>query len=213
MRKLLLYLDKLPFYKVLLVLTFVFIVYNVFSSNLIDWLGLDLMENTYFDSYTLEELFGIVVLCAPILETLIFQLLSIELVIFGLTKLNLGSHRGILIIAGIVSAILFGLSHSYSIHYIVLSFVGGLIMLVPILLITKGDYLDGDSYISIYDVVINILLALVIGGLMYPLWSGNIGHKIFGIKVISIENGEDVKNPISGIIRELGKNILQYYKS
>ena len=128
MRKCLLYLDKLPFYKVLLVLTFVFIVYNVFSSNLIDWLGLDLMENTYFDSYTLEELFGIVVLCAPILETLIFQLLSIELVIFGLTKLNLGSHRGILIIAGIVSAILFGLSHSYSIHYIVLSFVGGLIM-------------------------------------------------------------------------------------
>lgn len=90
------------------------------------------------------------------------------------------------------------------------SLVGGLIMLVPILLITKGDYLDGDSYISIYDVVINILLALVIGGLMYPLWSGNIGHKIFGIKVISIENGEDVKNPISGIIRELGKNILQY---
>ncbi|OAD42195.1 RDD family protein [Polaribacter atrinae] len=90
------------------------------------------------------------------------------------------------------------------------SLIGGLIMLVPILIITKGDYFESDSYISIYDVIINIILALVVGGLMYPIWSGNIGHKIFGIKVISKENGEDVKSPIRGIIRELGKNILQY---
>lgn len=90
------------------------------------------------------------------------------------------------------------------------SLIGGLIILVPILIITKGDYLDADSYISIYDVIINIIISLVIGGLMYPIWSGNIGHKIFGIKVISVENGEDVRNPISGIVRELGKNILQY---
>jgi uncharacterized RDD family membrane protein YckC len=88
--------------------------------------------------------------------------------------------------------------------------VGELILLVPILLITKGDYLAGDSYISFYDIIINIILAIVIGGLMYPIWSGNIGHKIFGIKVISKENGEDVRKPITGIVRELGKNILQY---
>ena len=65
---------------------------------------------------------------------------------------------------------------------LIASLVGGLIMLVPILLITKGDYLDGDSYVSIYDIIINIMLALIVGGLMYPIWSGNIGHKIFGIK-------------------------------
>jgi uncharacterized RDD family membrane protein YckC len=90
------------------------------------------------------------------------------------------------------------------------SFIQALILLIPILIITKGDYFNSDSYVSIYDIIINIILAIVVGGLMYPIWSGNIGHKIFGIKVISSENGEDVKNPIRGIIRELSKNILQY---
>ena len=93
---------------------------------------------------------------------------------------------------------------------LIASLIQALILLIPILIITKGDYFNSDSYISIYEVIIDSILALVVGGLMYPIWSGNIGHKIFGIKVISSENGEDVKNPISGIIRELAKNILQY---
>ena len=90
------------------------------------------------------------------------------------------------------------------------SFIQGLILLIPILIITKGKYLDVDTYFSVYDIIINLIIAIVVGGLMYPIWSGNLGHKIFGLKVISIENGEDIKNPISGIIREFAKNILSY---
>jgi uncharacterized RDD family membrane protein YckC len=90
------------------------------------------------------------------------------------------------------------------------AFISSLIIIIPIVIITKGEYLDDDSFISVYDVVINIITAIIIGGLMYPLWSGNIGHKIFGIKVISKESGEDVRNPISGIVRELFKSILSY---
>ncbi|MBL4745537.1 MAG: RDD family protein [Flavobacteriaceae bacterium] len=91
------------------------------------------------------------------------------------------------------------------------TFIETLIMMIPLLIITKGDYLNDDSYISVYDIAINILGAIMVGGLMYPIWSGNIGHKIFGIKVISKETGEDIKNPIKGIIREFSKVILSYF--
>ena len=90
------------------------------------------------------------------------------------------------------------------------SLIETLILIIPILIITKGEYLNNDSYISFYDIIINTILAVIVGGLMYPIWSGNIGHKIFGLKVISKEDGEDIKKPISGIIREFSKTILTY---
>lgn len=41
--------------------------------------------------------------------------------------------------------------------------------------------------------------------LFYPIWSGNLGHKIFGLKVISSVDGSDFNKAISGAGRELLK--------
>ncbi|KAA3645574.1 MAG: RDD family protein [Bacteroidetes bacterium] len=52
-------------------------------------------------------------------------------------------------------------------------------------------------------------ISVVIGS-FYPQYIGNIGHAIFGLKVISSENGEDYKTSFKGIIRELLKYVLSF---
>ena len=88
--------------------------------------------------------------------------------------------------------------------------IGSIIILIPIALLTKGEAYRSDNYFSGYDYMVSMVSAIIIGGLMYPLWSGNIGHKIFGIKVISKETGEDVNKSLDGILREVFKNVLGY---
>ncbi|MDB5229011.1 MAG: helix-turn-helix domain protein [Bacteroidota bacterium] len=63
-----------------------------------------------------------------------------------------------------------------------------------------GEY-DGLAFIFIP------LTAVV----SYNLWSGNIGHKILGLKVIHAVSGEDIKNPLIGFLRELSKNMLMWF--
>ncbi|MEZ4932340.1 MAG: RDD family protein [Saprospiraceae bacterium] len=93
----------------------------------------------------------------------------------------------------------------------VAAFIGTLIILVPVSILTKGEYGAGDSYFSLFGFIVDTTIAVIIGGLMYPLWGGNIGHKIFGLKVISLKNGVDMKQPVNGIAREVLKNILGYF--
>ncbi len=85
-----------------------------------------------------------------------------------------------------------------------------LLILIPVLIITEGRYLKDWDYLSIRNIEIDVIIAIIVGGLMYPVWSGHIGHKIFGIKVISKTSGKDIKNPLLGIIREVSKFILSY---
>lgn len=84
------------------------------------------------------------------------------------------------------------------------SFIESLIYLVPMLILMD------DNYLSIQNIIISIIAAILVGGLMYPNWSGNLGHKILGLKVISKENGEDFKDVRKSIGRELYKNLLGY---
>ncbi len=70
-----------------------------------------------FESKT--ELFWVVVVVAPLVETFIFQL-SIFYLMSLLTKNKM--------IALLVSALLFGLSHSYSLLYIFSGLMGGLLL-------------------------------------------------------------------------------------
>ncbi|WP_339923433.1 helix-turn-helix domain-containing protein [uncultured Cyclobacterium sp.] len=55
------------------------------------------------------------------------------------------------------------------------------------------------------------LFSLFIGGVLYPVFSGNLGHKIYNLKVISAESGADYKKAFEGAIREFlkfGSSIL-----
>ena len=45
---------------------------------------------------------------------------------------------------------------------------------------------------------------------VYPIFTGNLGHRIFNIKVISEETGEDYKAPEKVAIREGLKHVLGF---
>lgn len=51
------------------------------------------------------------------------------------------------------------------------------------------------------------IIYAVVGAISYPLWSGNIGHKMLGLKVISSVDGGDQNKAFKGAIREGLKNI------
>ena len=58
------------------------------------------------------------------------------------------------------------------------------------------------------DVLYSAVSALISGAVFYPIFSGNLGHKIFNLKVISEKKGEDYNLPEKGGIRECLKYIL-----
>ena len=58
------------------------------------------------------------------------------------------------------------------------------------------------------DVLLTIILSIIIGALFYPMCSGNLGHRIFGLKVISSETGKDYNTSVQGATREFLKGIM-----
>ena len=84
------------------------------------------------------------------------------------------------------------------------------IILVPIMLyqVIKYGYEFGDfnpvgiEYITPFS--------LFVGAFFYPLFAGNLGHKIFGLKVISAKSGDDYNKASEGAIREFLKYIMSY---
>ncbi len=60
------------------------------------------------------------------------------------------------------------------------------------------------------DLLYSLITGIVIGSTFYPYYSGNLGHKIFKLKVISLETGEDCKKPMDGMKRECLKHLLGY---
>ena len=69
---------------------------------------------------------------------------------------------------------------------------------------------DLDSDFEFLDVPYSLLAGIIIGAIFYPIFIGNLGHRIFNLKVISEETGEDYKKPEEGAIREGLKNVLGF---
>lgn len=61
---------------------------------------------------------------------------------------------------------------------------------------------------TVQDFLFPIGYALLSGLLFYPAYSGNLGHRIFKLKVISQDNGADFKAATQGVSRELVKNVF-----
>jgi uncharacterized RDD family membrane protein YckC len=60
------------------------------------------------------------------------------------------------------------------------------------------------------EVVYSAVSGIVVGAIFYPLFSGNLGHRIFNLKVISAETGADFNKAENGAIRECLKSVLCY---
>ena len=67
-----------------------------------------------------------------------------------------------------------------------------------------------NSEFTLSEIGYSAIFGLIVGAIFYPIFTGNLGHKIFGLKVISSETGEDYKKANEGAIRELLKNVLSY---
>jgi len=90
------------------------------------------------------------------------------------------------------------------------------IIIIILLTVILGDdfyylnivWLDG-FLVNPFIVVGKFLVApALFSALFYPIWSGNLGHKIFGLKVISSVDGSDFNKAISGAGREFLKAVM-----
>lgn len=61
--------------------------------------------------------------------------------------------------------------------------------------------------ITIQGIVIGTIMSGILGVIFYPIWSGNLGHKIMGLKVVEIESNRDYNIRIDGFKREALKSI------
>lgn len=59
------------------------------------------------------------------------------------------------------------------------------------------------------DSLSNLVIALILG-VFYKIYAGNLGHKLFNLKVIHSETGVELKSYGWGALRELLKNLLAY---
>ncbi|MFQ3576521.1 MAG: M48 family metalloprotease [Cytophagales bacterium] len=84
-----------------------------------------------------------------------------------------------------------------------------IIITVPILLLFGNDVSKTKPY-SFYSIVGNAILSAILGAIFYPIWGGNLGHKIMGLQVISAENGEIQSNAKIGAIREALKSVFSF---
>ena len=73
------------------------------------------------------------------------------------------------------------------------------------------DALFRDSNKSIFNSFENFygsLLAGILGAILYPRFSGNIGHRLMGIKLIEIKTGAECRSSWKGFKREFVKSLF-----
>lgn len=80
---------------------------------------------------------------------------------------------------------------------------------IPFLVFTKVSFISFIKFSSTpLGFVLFGLFAFVFGAIIYPLFKGNVGHRILNLKVISEETSLDYDKPINGALRELLKYFL-----
>lgn len=70
------------------------------------------------------------------------------------------------------------------------------------------DSQDFSFQSLVMESIVGAIMGVIIGAVFYPFWSGNLGHKILGLKVISSVDGSDYKNAGKGALREALKEAL-----
>ena len=105
-----------------------------------------------FENESLADVFVMSVFFAPLIETLVFQLLVIELtlLIFRIFRLNYGFCFSI-----VLSSILFGLTHSYNIYYIGYTMFSGAVLAFFYLIARNRKDMNGYLVVTIVHAVSN----------------------------------------------------------
>ena len=84
-----------------------------------------------------------------------------------------------------------------------------LIIYIPLYFIL-GDsgHLFSENIFDFESILLQSGFAALLGAVFYSLWSGNLGHKLLGMKVISAVDGLDQRKAVAGALREFLKSIL-----
>jgi len=61
-----------------------------------------------------------------------------------------------------------------------------------------------------FKIILRGIIAGFFGMIIYPFFSGNLVHKIMGLKVINLKTGLDQTNALEGGLREFLKMTLGY---
>jgi hypothetical protein len=64
------------------------------------------------------------------------------------------------------------------------------------------DFENSGHFILGFEDFFGILQAVAFGAIGYPLWQGNLGHQIMGLKIISSRTGDPVNTSTKGAVRE-----------
>ena len=87
--------------------------------------------------------------------------------------------------------------------------VEAIILIIPYLIlrtIVMGDVDTQDNPFG--EIIFSIIISALLGAIFYPMWSGNLGHKIMGLKVISSADGTDQNKAGAGVKREVLKSVF-----
>ncbi|MBK7390165.1 MAG: RDD family protein [Bacteroidetes bacterium] len=85
--------------------------------------------------------------------------------------------------------------------------IQAIILLIPILILFESS--NDESFLM--QILSSTIFSAILGMIFYPIWSGNLGHKLLGLKVISAKDGSDQNSAKAGAIREGLKNIFSYF--
>ena len=85
--------------------------------------------------------------------------------------------------------------------------IQSIILIIPFLILFGDSYESGDAY-TFGSIVGGTIVSAILGAIFYSYWSGNLGHKILGLKVISSLDGSDQNKAMQGALREGLKNIF-----
>ncbi len=86
--------------------------------------------------------------------------------------------------------------------------IDGIIVGITINAIVRVNYSRQDE--ELMTMFLYACFCAIMGAFLYPMWSGNIGHRIMGIKVISVADGTDSSGFFRGALREFLKTVSIY---
>lgn len=91
------------------------------------------------------------------------------------------------------------------------TFIYSIIIFIPYTIYTFSslkEFLIRDS--NPFGFGFAAIFGLIVGAIFYPIFTGNLGHRIFDLKVISSESGNDYNKASDGAIRELLKGVFSF---
>lgn len=134
-------LNQFPIWLILIIFTIVIISLNLLLNIVFDYTGSSILKENPIIEKPQYILFFSTVFLAPIIETLIYQLLIIELLssieIKIFFKWNIKKYKYYYTIYS--SAIAFSLSHNFGISYLIFTFLSGLIFAIMYLYLKKRE--------------------------------------------------------------------------